>query len=626
MALQRASLISIGEVPYYVPAPSRKIALSLAEVWTASKEEIPPEFAPCTIFLCDHATLMDLSSLSSSLQEKTRLWLASDDVFSNDFLKHVYIVTSAPLALTVEDTDELGLLFRKWGVATVHLLHGSDDSDPWMPGPYVNSGSVFHAVWRLFPDTNGAFMFPTVPSEHDPRAFVNPGTAGVPVPSRCYYPDPTPEKPLSGMRVAIKDNIDVAGVPTSVGSKAFAELYGARDKNALCVERLLDAGALIIGKAKTVQFASGEGARDWIDYQAPFNPRGDGYQDPECSSAGSATACSAYDWVAIALGTDTIGSIIGPAAHHGLFGLRPSLGSIAMSGIVPFSKELDTVGPFTRTASLATKAMQVLAAADMTTLQYFEHVQLLYPVDVFGSLPEYSAFAEPFIQQFEEFLGVKRVNISIREKFKEEQIAGGKSIDEFLSQTTARIQLVDCYRSCAPFLDEYKNKFNQTAFADPYIRYKWKLGEKITQEQYEEAIAQRDVLREWVLQKLIPRNSPNEMQSILIMPNGKTEELYRYHYDGRTLEEEASLKQGYGFKNSFLATLAGLPFFNVPVGQIPYISTVTERSEVIPRNIGLVGPKGSDIALLQLVEDFLDAAPGLHSRVMTGARAFEDKA
>uniref|UniRef100_A0A8H7TVE2 Amidase domain-containing protein n=1 Tax=Bionectria ochroleuca TaxID=29856 RepID=A0A8H7TVE2_BIOOC len=535
---------------------------------------------------------MSVSSLSSLLDEKSRLWLATDDVFSNDFLKHVYIVSSAPGALAVEDTDELGTLFTKWGVATAHFLYGSNDSYPWMPGPYVNSGSVFHAVWRLFPDTNGAFMFPTVPSEHDPRLFVNPGTLGVPVPSRCYYPDPSPEKPLSGMRVAIKDNIDVAGVPTSVGSKAFAELYGARDKNALCVERLLDAGALIIGKAKTVQFASGEGARDWIDFQAPFNPRGDGYQDPECSSAGSATACSAYNWVDIALGTDTIGSIIGPAAHHGLFGLRPSLGSVPMSGIVPFSKELDTVGPFTRTASLATKVMQVLTAADMTALQRLENIQLLYPVDMFGSLPEYPTFTEPFILQLEEFLGVKRVNINIRERFKEEQLAGGKSTDEFLSQTTARIQLFDCYRSCAPFLDEYKKKFNKTAFADPYIRFKWKLGEKITQDQYEEAIAQRDVLREWVLQKIIPQNGPSEKQSILIMPNGKTEELYRYHYDGRTLEEEASLKQGYGFKDSFLAILAGLPFFNVPVGQISYISTVTERSEVIPLKIGLVGPKG----------------------------------
>lgn len=172
MALQRASLISIGEVPYYVPASSRKIASSLTRIWTASKKEIPSEFAPCTIFLCDQSTLMSVSSLSSLLDEKSRLWLATDDVFSNDFLKHVYIVSSAPGALAVEDTDELGTLFTKWGVATAHFLYGSNDSYPWMPGPYVNSGSVFHAVWRLFPDTNGAFMFPTVPSEHDPRLCV----------------------------------------------------------------------------------------------------------------------------------------------------------------------------------------------------------------------------------------------------------------------------------------------------------------------------------------------------------------------------------------------------------------------------------------------------------------------
>lgn len=125
----------------------------------------------------------------------------------------------------------------------------------------------------------------------------------------------------------------------------------------------------------------------------------------------------------------------------------------------------------------------------MTALQYLKNIQLLYPADMFGSLPEYSTFTEPFIQQLEEFLGVKRVNVSIREKFKEQDIAGGKSIDEFLSQvslqlrkvkwtantiqTAARIQLFDCYRSCAPFLDEYKKTFNKTAFADPYIRFKW---------------------------------------------------------------------------------------------------------------------------------------------------------
>jgi len=135
--------------------------------------------------------------------------------------------------------------------------------------------------------------------------FAIPGTAGVPVPTRCHFGKPTPQKPLLGMRVAIKDNIDMAGVTTSAGNRAYGELYGPRAENAAVVDRLLDAGAVIVGRVKTVPFASGENARDWIDFHAPFNPRGDGYQDPGCSSAGSATAVSAYDWVDIALGTDS---------------------------------------------------------------------------------------------------------------------------------------------------------------------------------------------------------------------------------------------------------------------------------------------------------------------------------
>lgn len=84
--------------------------------------------------------------------------------------------------------------------------------------------------------------------------------------------------------------------------------------------------------------------------------------------------------------------------------------------------------------------MQVLTAADMTALQRLENIQLLYPVDMFGSLPEYPTFTEPFILQLEEFLGVKRVNINIRERFKEEQLAGGKSTDEILSQVSLQMR------------------------------------------------------------------------------------------------------------------------------------------------------------------------------------------
>jgi len=144
-----------------------------------------------------------------------------------------------------------------------------------------------------------------------------PGTSGVPVPSRTYYDASSEEKPLSGSRVVIKDVIDMAGVPTSAGNKAYGILYGVKEKNAVCVEKLLDAGAVILGRVKTVQFASGENAKDWFDYQPPFNPRGDGYQDPDCSSAGSATASSAYDWIDAALGTDSGCFLPGPAEPFG---------------------------------------------------------------------------------------------------------------------------------------------------------------------------------------------------------------------------------------------------------------------------------------------------------------------
>jgi len=107
------------------------------------------------------------------------------------------------------------------------------------------------------------------------------------------------------MRIVLKDNIDLKGVRTSAGSRAYKALYPEKIRSAACVERLLEAGAVIVGKTKTVQFASGENARDWIDFSPPFNPRGDGYQEPSGSSTRSATAVSAYDWIDATLGTDS---------------------------------------------------------------------------------------------------------------------------------------------------------------------------------------------------------------------------------------------------------------------------------------------------------------------------------
>ena len=143
-------------------------------------------------------------------------------------------------------------------------------------------------------------------------------TVSVAVPSRLYYTK-TPQQPLAGVRLAVKDIFDVAGVKTSDGNRAYYGLYPPRNKTAIAVQRLLDAGAILVGKMKTSQFANGETATaDWVDYHASFVLRGDGYHEPSGSTTGGGSSTSAHDWLDIAIGSDTGGSIRGPAGVNGI--------------------------------------------------------------------------------------------------------------------------------------------------------------------------------------------------------------------------------------------------------------------------------------------------------------------
>ena len=125
------------------------------------------------------------------------------------------------------------------------------------------------------------------------------------MPSRLRYKI-TVEQPFAGSRIAIKDIIDIHGIRTGASTRAYTELYGPRTENAALVQKLIDLGFVVIGKTRTTQFAdSGWPTTDWVDYHAPWNPRGEGYQVPSGSSAGSAAGVAAYDWLDFAIGTDS---------------------------------------------------------------------------------------------------------------------------------------------------------------------------------------------------------------------------------------------------------------------------------------------------------------------------------
>jgi len=164
--------------------------------------------------------------------------------------------------------------------------------------------------------------------------------------------------PLYGVPFAVKDNIDVAGAPTTAGCPDFA--YTAAE-TATAVQRLLDAGAMLIGKTNLDQFATGlVGVRS--PYGVPRNPL-DPFCVPGGSSSGSAVAVAA-GLVSLALGTDTAGSGRVPAAFNNIVGLKPTKGLVSTAGVVPACRSLDCVSVFALTVEDAMDALAVMAAPD----------------------------------------------------------------------------------------------------------------------------------------------------------------------------------------------------------------------------------------------------------------------
>jgi allophanate hydrolase len=166
--------------------------------------------------------------------------------------------------------------------------------------------------------------------------------------------------PLAGLPFAIKDNLDLAGYPTTAGCPDLAAGPPA-DRDATAVRRLRDAGAVPIGKTNLDQFATG-----LVGTRSPYGACHSVASDRHVSggsSSGSAVAV-ASGLVPLALGTDTAGSGRVPAAFNGIVGVKPTRGLVSTRGLLPACRSLDCVTAFTRTVALARVALSVLVHPD----------------------------------------------------------------------------------------------------------------------------------------------------------------------------------------------------------------------------------------------------------------------
>jgi amidase len=182
-------------------------------------------------------------------------------------------------------------------------------------------------------------------------------------------------RPLLGIPIIVKDNIDTTGMPTTAGSWALA---GSTPSDAFIVQRLRAAGALIIGKANLSEWAnfrsipsssgwSGIGGQTNMAYVLDRNPCG--------SSSGSGVVASA-DLAVAAVGSETDGSIVCPSGANGIVGIKPTLGLLSRAGVVPISADQDTAGPMARNvtdAAVLLGAMTGIDANDAATADQAGH-------------------------------------------------------------------------------------------------------------------------------------------------------------------------------------------------------------------------------------------------------------
>ncbi len=201
--------------------------------------------------------------------------------------------------------------------------------------------------------------FKRIHAHGDPAIFISLRTeADVLADAQALQNNDPENLPLYGALIAVKDNIDVAGLPTTAACPAFA-YQPAQDATA--VARLRAAGAIVIGKTNLDQFATG-----LVGTRSPYGiPRNAFRRDlvPGGSSSGSAVAVAA-GFVPIALGTDTAGSGRVPAMLNNIVGLKPSLGLVSTQGVVPACRTLDCVSVFARDVDDSFAALAVIAGPD----------------------------------------------------------------------------------------------------------------------------------------------------------------------------------------------------------------------------------------------------------------------
>lgn len=370
--------------------------------------------------------------------------------------------------------------------------------------------------------------------------------------------------PLSGLTVAVKDIFDVAGYPTGCGQPTKLAMSGPKAMTAPVVRLFLDAGARFVGKTHTVELAYSLNGKN-NHFGTPINPAASD-RVPGGSSSGSAAAVAGR-LADIGIGSDTGGSVRGPASYCGLFGIRPTHGRLPLAAAMPLAASFDTPGWFCRDASAFERVSEAVLAADPHPLP--SQVRLLKATDAF-------ALAEP---------------------------EPGRILDAILSRLDRMLQPLQDVTAAAPGFDELYWAFRYLQGVESWVshgefvetmrpalgpgigeRLFW--GRDVTPQQAEQSQATRKAFRAHLAALL-------GHDGVLVLPTvpGPAPLL-------ASTDEELETNRAQSLRLLCMSGLSGFPQVSIPVA----------NWDGAPFGLSLVGPAGSDRSLVRLAARVSEAA------------------
>ncbi|KAK0512827.1 hypothetical protein JMJ35_004844 [Cladonia borealis] len=489
------------------------------------------------------------------LQQMLAEYRSIDDVFHNEFLSGI-MFTEAAKEKGLDISPRAHKLLKSLGTAWIEVVETPDaeiTGATLLPGPYLTGLS-----------SPASFQAEAPRELHVGVKYVQ--TISIAVRSRLRGVA-TKEKPLCNMRIAVKDIFKIEGIRTSVCNKAYYELYPPATETAGCIKILEEAGATIVGTTKLASFAATEEPLECIDFQAPWNPRADGYQSPAGSSSGSGART-----LAVVDGGQDTGMDALQCGHRMEFFLWRAI--LQASGSLTF--------PHSSSRNIKTSKM----FADQWYGDRLPKTVALPPTIIYAS--DYTALVsnkdqleiiDHFVTDLESSLGVRQTRISFASLWDASppKEANGQSLQEYMEKACRDSFFHDDYHNFDKFRLDFERKFSKTPYVSPPAQWQWVLSAKITKDERDVAVARLEVSR------FCPVGVPM----------------------------------------LFLSPITGGPELTIPVGQVPFHSRVSGRVEPLPVAVSLLASPGRDIGLLGQAQKCLETS-GRPTIVHTGKELFGD--